>query len=174
MATGRIVWTRTDHANTVTRVQFSPDGKTVASGGFDGMIHLRDAGTGRIRHALDNRDKIASFLCARPNLSYHVVSVAEEGRVASIQDIAESGLRINAGFFVFKTEMFNYIHKGEELVQEPFHRLIAEDQLLAYPYNGFWMSMDTFKDKQRLDDIYSRGNAPWELWANRATVRKAG
>ena len=53
---------------------------------------------------------------------------------------------------------------GEELVVEPFQRLIQVEQLVARRYDGFWMSMDTFKDKQQLDDLYNRGDAPWEVW----------
>jgi glucose-1-phosphate cytidylyltransferase len=53
---------------------------------------------------------------------------------------------------------------GEELVEEPFRRLIAEGQLAAYPHNGFWACMDTFKEKQQLDDLLARGAAPWEVW----------
>jgi glucose-1-phosphate cytidylyltransferase len=53
---------------------------------------------------------------------------------------------------------------GEELVEQPFHRLIQEEELLAYRHTGYWASMDTFKDKQQLDDLYSRGEAPWEAW----------
>ena len=62
---------------------------------------------------------------------------------------------------------------GEELVEEPFQRLIDHKQLLAYRYNGYWACMDTFKDKNVLDDVYSRGEAPWEVWrpsANREPV----
>ncbi len=54
----------------------------------------------------------------------------------------------------------------EELVHEPFRRLVSEQQLIAYPYDGFWASMDTFKDKQYLDDLYAKGAAPWEVWKN--------
>jgi glucose-1-phosphate cytidylyltransferase len=50
-------------------------------------------------------------------------------------------------YFIFTNEIFNYINDGEELVEEPFRRLIAEDRLHAFQYNGFWASMDTFKDK---------------------------
>jgi glucose-1-phosphate cytidylyltransferase len=53
---------------------------------------------------------------------------------------------------------------GEELVEQPFQRLISKGRLLAYEYDGFWMPMDTFKDKQRLDEIYTQGNAPWLVW----------
>jgi glucose-1-phosphate cytidylyltransferase len=84
--------------------------------------------------------------------------------VTSIQAITASTMRINAGFFVFRREIFRHMREGEELVDQPFQRLIAQDRLLAYEYDGFWMPMDTFKDKQRLDEIYSAGNPPWMLW----------
>jgi glucose-1-phosphate cytidylyltransferase len=110
-------------------------------------------------------DKVASFLSVKPNLSYHLVEMKDgSGLVGSITDIARSDLRINGGYFLFKKEIFNYLHEGEELVHEPFQRLIGENQLLGYRYDGFWASMDTFKDKQNLEDLYGRGNAPWAVW----------
>jgi glucose-1-phosphate cytidylyltransferase len=50
------------------------------------------------------------------------------------------------------------------LLHEPFQRLVQQEQLLAYKYDGFWAAMDTFKDKQMLDDIYASGRAPWQVW----------
>lgn len=111
-------------------------------------------------------DKIASFLCVRPNLSYHLVSLNGGGLVSNIQDMNKSDIRINGGFFVMKKDIFKYIKEGEELVHEPFRRLVSEQQLIAYPYDGFWAAMDTFKDKQYLDDLYAKGAAPWEVWKN--------
>ena len=110
--------------------------------------------------------RIANLVCPKPNLSYHLVSVNPEGLVGEIKPVAQSSLRVNGGYFLFKKEIFNYIRDGEELVQEPFQRLIQEKQLLAYEYDGFFASMDTFKDKQHLEDLYSSGNAPWEVWKN--------
>ena len=75
-------------------------------------------------------------------------------------------MRINAGYFVLRREIFDHLRPGEELVLEPFQRLIDERQLLAYPYDGFWRNMDTFKDKVELDDIVTRGDPPWQVWAN--------
>jgi glucose-1-phosphate cytidylyltransferase len=49
-------------------------------------------------------------------------------------------------------------------VLEPFERLIRERQLLAYRYDGFWLAVDTAKDKQRVDDLFAAGNPPWEVW----------
>ena len=71
---------------------------------------------------------------------------------------------INAGFFAFRQEIFDYLKPGEELVEAPFQRLIARGRLAAYQYNGFWMPMDTFKDRQRLEELYGRGDAPWQVW----------
>jgi glucose-1-phosphate cytidylyltransferase len=110
--------------------------------------------------------KIASFVCVRPNLSYHLISLNGGNLVSKIEDISQSSMRINGGYFIFKKDIFKYINEGEELLQEPFGRLVAEEQLVAYDYNGFWAAMDTFKDKQRLDELYAKGNAPWQVWAN--------
>lgn len=109
-------------------------------------------------------DKVASFLCVRPNISYHLVSLNGGGLVTDIEDVSKSSMRINGGYFVFKREIFKYLKDGEELVHEPFQRLIAEQQLVAHQYDGFWACMDTFKDKQHLDDLYAKGNAPWQVW----------
>jgi glucose-1-phosphate cytidylyltransferase len=116
-----------------------------------------------LRHFRE-RDRVGSFVCVKPNLSYHVVSMGQEGLVGEITAITQTDLRVNGGYFLFKRDIFRYILDGEELVQEPFQRLIKAQQLLAYPYDGFFASMDTFKDKQQLDDLYARGNAPWEVW----------
>ncbi len=110
--------------------------------------------------------KIASFLCVRPNLSYHLVSL-EQGNGSLVRDIhsIDNGtVRINGGFFIFKNQIFDYMRDKEELVIEPFHRLLAERQLVGYPYDGFWASMDTFKDRQQLEGLCAGGVAPWELW----------
>ncbi len=109
-------------------------------------------------------DKVASFLCVKPSQSFHLVSMQEDGVVSGIQDIKQAAIRINGGYFIFKKEIFKYINKSEELVYEPFQRLIEIEQLLAYKYDGFWACMDTFKEKQQLDDIYSQSKAPWEVW----------
>ena len=60
-----------------------------------------------------------------------------------------------------------YIQPGEELVIEPFGRLIQQKQLAAYEYDGFFAAMDTFKDKQQLDDLYEGGEPPWVVWGNK-------
>ena len=117
------------------------------------------------------RGKIGSFLAVQPPQSYHVVSITGDV-VTDVAPINQSGIRINGGFFIFRTELFNYMRAGEELVAQPFQRLIREEQLLAHRYDGFWGCMDTFKDKQQLEELYTKGEAPWEVWKTAKTARK--
>lgn len=108
--------------------------------------------------------KIASFMAVRPNQSFHMIQMGDNDLVTSLMDVKSSDVWINGGYFAFKSEIFNYIQPREELVMEPFERLISQEQLTAYRYKGFWGCMDTFKDKQQLEDLQAQGMAPWELW----------
>jgi glucose-1-phosphate cytidylyltransferase len=110
--------------------------------------------------------KIASFLCVRPNLSYHSIYLDANGGslVENIHPINDGTVRINGGFFIFKKELLSHIQEKEELVAQPFERLIEKKQLIGYLHDGFWASMDTLKDQQRLEALYASGSAPWELW----------
>jgi glucose-1-phosphate cytidylyltransferase len=109
-------------------------------------------------------DSIASFLSVRPSQSFHVVTASGDGKVASIAPASVSDYWINGGFFCMRPKIFDYIQPGEELVEEPFQRLIAENRLSTLKYDGFWASMDTFKDKIVLNRMESRGDCPWMVW----------
>lgn len=111
-----------------------------------------------------NTQKVASFVCVKPNLSFHFVTLSSTGIVEAIRDVSHSDLRINGGYFVFRKNIFDYMKDGEELLYEPFQRLVERKQLLAYKYDGFYACMDTFKDKQMLDDLHANGHAPWQVW----------
>ena len=115
--------------------------------------------------------KLACFVSVKPKASFHLITLDEEGIVKSIEHIAQSGARINGGFFVLRREIFQYMRDRDELVEDPFRRLIAAGQLLSYTHDGFWACMDTFKEMQQLEDLYSRGNAPWMVWNGSGTVK---
>jgi glucose-1-phosphate cytidylyltransferase len=127
----------------------------------DGLtdLHLPDM----IAHFY-SKNKVASFMAYQSTQSIHVVTLADNDCVNNIMPIGSSGLLINCGYFIFKKDIFRYIGKGEELVEKPFQRLIEVNQLAAYRHKGFWSPMDTFKDKQQLDDMHAKGNKPWEVW----------
>jgi len=117
------------------------------------------------------RGATACFLGVAPTSSFHLVQTEADGRVTSIRHIRDVGMRVNGGFFVLRRDVFDHMREGEELVQEPFQRLAAEGKLVAYPYDGFWACMDTFKEKQLLEDMYGRGQPPWEVWRSQARGR---
>jgi glucose-1-phosphate cytidylyltransferase len=117
-------------------------------------------------------NKIASFLCVQPSQSFHVVSVEEDALVEKIEPVSKSDLWINGGFFVFKKEIFDYIQPGEELVVEPFQRLIAKKELIGYRNPGFWACMDTLKEKMMFDEMYTKGEMPWAVWESSSNSQK--
>ncbi|MCC0176769.1 glucose-1-phosphate cytidylyltransferase [Waterburya agarophytonicola K14] len=126
---------------------------------------------------LDNfeqSNKIASFLCVQPSQSFHVVAIADDSLVEKIEPVIKSNLWINGGFFAFKPEIFDYIESGEELVVEPFQRLIAQKQLLGYRNPGFWACMDTLKEKMMFDEMYNQGEMPWAVWDSHSQAKKNG
>ena len=113
---------------------------------------------------LEEKDAIASFIAVRTWQSFHSTKFDEDGVVQALGELQENDFWINGGFFVLRKQIFDYINDGEELVEQPFQRLIKAQKAIAYPYSGYWQSMDTFKDKIDFDRAYAKGNAPWEVW----------
>jgi len=111
---------------------------------------------------------IASVLLVQPTASFDIVDTGSGGTVKGIRPINQTDIWINGGFFAMRNEIFSYIQPGEELVREPFQRLIDKQALLGHKYNGFWQCMDTFKDKQHLEEL-NQGAAPWKVWNHCAT-----
>lgn len=107
---------------------------------------------------------VASFVVVRPPQTFHTVVMNGVGSVTRFRPVTEDDVWVNGGFFVLRREFFNYIKPGEDMVLQPFERLIAENRLRGYRYEGFWACMDTFKEKQTLEDVFARGDAPWEPW----------
>jgi len=117
--------------------------------------------------SFEKSGNVACFVSVKPRASFHLINTDATGVVRSIEHIGKSGARINGGFLVLRQEIFKYLHDGEDLVEEPFRRLITDGRLMAHPHEGFWACMDTFKERQELEDVYGRGNAPWVVWNHR-------
>jgi glucose-1-phosphate cytidylyltransferase len=107
---------------------------------------------------------VATFLAVRPSQSFHVARMAEDGTVAGILDVKEADMWINGGFFVLDRRIFDVMGEGEELVLEPFQRLIERGRLSAFRYEGFWRAVDTFKDLTEMEALLAHGPGPWEAW----------
>jgi glucose-1-phosphate cytidylyltransferase len=122
---------------------------------------LTDAPLSEMVRAFHESRKLAMFLSVRPEFNAHLVTTDGDGTVLSIQDMSRSHIRINGGFFVLRREVVNLIEPGDELVEETFSKLIARNELVAFPYDGFFGPMDTIKDRQRLEALHESGHAPW-------------
>ena len=127
----------------------------------------------RLIEAVRSRDVDAGVMAARTPHSFHAMRAAEDGTVESFGELGAETLWINAGFFVFRSTVFDHIAPGDELVEAPFQRMIAARRLYAYRHAGFWATMDTFKDKITFDRRYARGDAPWEVWRDDACAHRA-
>ncbi len=110
------------------------------------------------------RAVVASFATVTSPLSFHTVSTDANGIVTSVGTMKGSRFRIDGGFFAFRREILDYIKDGEELVEQPFERLIARRALAAWPHDGFWQAMDTLKDKINFDRMEAQGKCPWMVW----------
>lgn len=133
---------------------------------------LSDVPLPTVIEAFEESENIACFVSVKPRASFHLIEMEPDGLVKGIEHIGKSGARMNGGFMVLRQSVFRYIHEGDELVEEPFRRLISERKLMAYRHEGFWACMDTFKEKQDLDDVFGRGSAPWAVWNHRHEIRK--
>jgi glucose-1-phosphate cytidylyltransferase len=106
---------------------------------------------------------IGGFTAVTPPYSFHLVTLGEGGGVGAMASLEESGLLMNGGYMILRPEIFDNLFPGEELVVEGFGRLAAQGRLFGYRHDGFWMPMDSFKEKQALDDRLARGDAPWQV-----------
>jgi len=99
-----------------------------------------------------NNDSIAAIFSVKPSQYYHWLEFDNDhatSESSTISNISSSSLlkhKINGGYMCLKPEIFNYMNFGEELVEEPFNRLIQEKKLLGYNASGYWKSIDTYKD----------------------------
>lgn len=125
---------------------------------------LTDAHLPAVIENFQARDKVACFFSVKPRSSFHTVCFDQDDEVSGIQPIGQSDLWLNGGYFIFNNRIFDYMEKGEELVEEPFLRLLEEKKLMTHKHDGFWAGMDTFKDKMMFDELYRSGHAPWMLW----------
>ncbi|MGE4193326.1 MAG: glucose-1-phosphate cytidylyltransferase [Pseudodesulfovibrio sp.] len=106
-----------------------------------------------------------------------LTSVLPEGRFGSVVADSDGSVQtffekpkgdkqwINAGFFVFEPEIFDYIKDGDETILErrPLEDLSRDHMLYTYKHDGFWKAMDTLRDKVKLEELW-QGEAPWKLW----------
>ena len=73
---------------------------------------------------------------------------------------------INGGFFVYQSEVFDYIKDDDKriLERDPLETLAKEKQLVSFKHPGFWKPMYSLKDKMDLNEMWNTGKADWKIW----------
>jgi glucose-1-phosphate cytidylyltransferase len=110
--------------------------------------------------------RFATVTAAQPPGRFGALNIDGE-RVVSFKEKPQGdGSWVNAGFFVLNPRVLDYID-GDDVMweQDPIERIAGEDQLRAHFHRGFWQPMDTLRDKSLLEDLWTRGQAPWKSWA---------
>lgn len=124
---------------------------------------LTDAPLADMINCFTKSDKVACFIAIHPPINFHLAEFDDRGAVKRLRSSQQSDIWINGGYFIFRKEIFDYIRDGEELVLEPFSRLIEDGRLMGYKYEGYWRAMDTLRDRQVLEEMVERGEMPWHL-----------
>jgi glucose-1-phosphate cytidylyltransferase len=110
---------------------------------------------------------LATVTAVQPAGRFGAIDIDEgERRVQSFQEKPRGdGAWINGGFFVLSPEVGRYIEGDASIWErEPVNRLAADGQLAAYQYDGFWLAMDTLRDRNAMEELWASGEAPWKTW----------
>ncbi len=109
--------------------------------------------------------KLATLTATELVQRFGVLDLDDNRTVKAFKEKVSDGTRINVGYMVLEPEVFDYI-EGDETVFEkaPMERLASEGRMSAYFHNGFWQCMDTKREKDKLEEMWAAGNAPWKLW----------
>lgn len=110
--------------------------------------------------------KLATVTAIQPAGRFGGMDIAESGEVTSfIEKPIGDGGWINGGFFVLEPGIFEYIDDDSTIWEKsPLERLTTDCQLTAYKHTGFWQPMDTLRDKQYLEKLWEKNEAPWKVW----------
>jgi glucose-1-phosphate cytidylyltransferase len=109
--------------------------------------------------------KLATIAAVQPPGRYGALKTCE-GRVSEfIEKPAGDRSFINGGFFVLSPKCLDLIHGDESVWEErPLRELAEKDELMAFEHHGFWRPMDTLRDKNQLEDLWTSASASWRIW----------
>ena len=110
--------------------------------------------------------KLLTLTAINAGQRFGVLEIDNEGKIEAFREKdTTDGSLINGGYMVVEPEVFNYI-EGDSTVfeKEPLENLAKENQLMAFKHKGFWQCMDTIRDKNKLEELWISGKAPWKVW----------
>jgi len=114
-------------------------------------------------------DRIGTVTGVRPTSRYGEMRVSGDAVVDFNEKPLSDGF-VSGGFFAFQREFFDYLNDDPGLFFEhaPLQTLAKDSQLGVFPFDGYWMGMDTFRDFTELNELWASGDAPWKVWSDEA------
>lgn len=118
-----------------------------------------------LREFHESHGLAATMTVTRPYSRFGVVDIDGNGVIGRFREKPQMEDWVNMGYLLLEPEVFDLIDGDSSVFeQEPLHRLAATSQIAAFKHNGFWQPMDTQRELQQLNEIWSTGNAPWRSW----------
>jgi glucose-1-phosphate cytidylyltransferase len=147
----------------VKRVQRYVDGDRFMVTYGDG---LADVDLGKVLAFHREHGKLATMTTMAPTSRFGMLDMDASGRVTSFIEKPVMDGRANAGFFVFERRVFDYLKSDDNCIleQDPLEKLAREGQLMGYRHDGFFFAMDTFREHQKLNELWASGKPPWRVW----------
>ena len=110
--------------------------------------------------------KLVTMTAIQPESRYGNIDIDGNGCIRSFREKSQADVGwINGGFMVLEPGVIDYIADDTVIFErEPLEQIAKEGQLMCYRHKGFWQCMDTLRDKERLENLWSTGNAPWKIW----------
>jgi len=144
------------------RIQKYIDGDTFMLTYGDG---LADINMRKLWEFHKSHGKLATVTAVLPPSRYGILQIEKAGKVDKFLEKPRTESFASAGFFVLQRGVFDYLG-GDDCIfeQEPLGRLSADGQLMAYQHDGFFYSMDTYREYQYLNDLWAKEEAPWKVW----------
>jgi glucose-1-phosphate cytidylyltransferase len=109
--------------------------------------------------------KLATILAVKPPGRFGAINI--KGKIVNkfLEKPSGDGGWINGGFFVLNKKVFSYLNSNNCIWErQPLENIVKAKQLLAYKFSGFWYAMDTARDKNYLENLWTSNKAPWKTW----------
>lgn len=109
--------------------------------------------------------KLATVTAVIPEGKFGVLSINDGASVTSFSEKTDNKSRVSGGFFVLEPEVFSFLENDQTIFEkDPLEKLAHMGELKAFNHDGFWKPMDSLNDKNKLDELWCTGKAPWKLW----------
>ena len=128
---------------------------------------VSDIDIGKLVKFHKSHGKLMTMTSAQPDGRFGALDITSDNKVQEFQEKPKGdGSWINAGFFVCEAKVFDYITQGDSTVfeQQPLKNLAKNGEIYTYKHDGFWMPMDTLRDKNVLSEKWNNDDAPWKIW----------